>query len=107
MVEKVVCKDLPIRKSLMKTTTEFLATKIKKKKRKIKMDNITGVRAVLVPIKEGTEFNYTLQIKTEKMDWYEIPRIFYNPDTDNTFTNINDLRKDMQSGESKTKPDGE
>lgn len=62
------------------------------------MDKIVGVRAVLVPIKDGTEFNYTLQIKTEKMDWYEIPRIFYNPDTDNTFTNINDLRKDMQSG---------
>jgi len=71
------------------------------------MDSIKGVRAVLVPIKGGTEFNYTIQIRTETMDWYEIPRIFYNPDTDNTFTNINDLRKDMQSGESKTKPDGE
>ena len=62
------------------------------------MDSIKGVRAVLVPIKGGTEFNYTIQIRTETMDWYEIPKIFYNPDTDKTFTQLSDLRKDLANG---------
>ena len=62
---------------------------------------MSDIRAVLTPSDpKGEQFTYTLQTQDAEGNWKDITRVFQNPKTKEEFGTVEELRQDLENGQS-------